>query len=224
MILCLSFFYFTCKLHQDIQNERIHTYSQKRILLHAQCFCFGFCFCLSEVFCRFKTRYFPVCVYEKQSWKEKVVQLLSVCLSVAIWTLLMKSQKAEIVILKILVINSRPNDWKYWRNGSWRSCEVIDPGYQTNTNARARCLILEQAWAKSVTHSHCIFLVTSPQGAPQECGHFYLEWDKFQWGLDSQVRHYPWFISSCLYPQSCPGNCVKPLHHSNCAGMSQSFR
>lgn len=84
MILCLSFFYFTCKLHQDIQNERIHTYSQKRILLHAQCFCFGFCLCLSEVFCRLKTRYFPVCVYEKQSWKEKVVQLLSVCLSVAI--------------------------------------------------------------------------------------------------------------------------------------------
>lgn len=224
MVLCLSLFFILHVSFIRIFKMKEYTLIPKKESSYTLSVSVSASVCLSEVFCRLKTRYFPVCVYEKQSWKEKVVQLLSVCFSVAIWTLLMKSQKDEIVILKILVINSRPNDWKYWRNGSWRSCEVINPGYQTNTNARARCLILEQAWAKSVTYSHCIFSVTSPQGAAQECGHFYLGWDKFQWGLDSQVRHYPWFISSCLYPQSCPGNCVKPLHHSNCAGMSQSFR
>lgn len=101
---------------------------------------------------------------------------------------------------------------------------LINPRSQTNTNARNRCLILAHAWAKSGTHSHCLFSATSPQGAAQECGHFYLEWDKFQRGPDAQVRHYPWFISPCLSPRSGPGDCVKSSHHGNWAGMSQSFR
>lgn len=70
----------------------------------------------------------------------------------------------------------------------------------------------------------CLFSVTSPEGAAQECGHFHSEWDKFQRGPDAQVRHYSWFISWCFSPRSGPGDCVKSSHHGNWAGMSQSSK
>ena len=92
---------------------------------------------------------------------------------------------------------------------SWAGL-LIKPRCQANTKARNRCPTLAQAQAKSGTHSHCLFSVTSPQGAVWECGHFYLEWDKFQRRLDAQVRHNPRFISSCLSPRSGPSNCVIP--------------
>lgn len=97
---------------------------------------------------------------------------------------------------------------------SWICCELDSDKHKCKK---------QMAQGRWGTHSYCLFSVTSPQGAVQECGHFYLEWDKFQRGLDAQVRHYPWFISWCISPRSGPGNCVKSSHHGNWAGMSQSF-